>query len=135
MSENVNIFEEASRLRLRFSTPQGMLTVEDLWDLPLTSTRSAANLDDIARACSKRVKEAATESFVTRPAKTDEAAQLALDVAKRVIEVRLAENEAASKARREEKERLLGILSEKKDEELIKGSSVEEIEARIAALA
>lgn len=136
MSEQ-NIFEQASRLSLRFSTPQGTLVVEDLWKLPLTSANPArANLDDIARACSQRVKESSTESFVTRPAKTDETAQLALDLVKRVIEVRLAENEAAAtaKARKEERERLLAILSDKEDEQL-KGSSVEDIKARIAALA
>jgi hypothetical protein len=38
----MNIFEQATRAKIRFSTPVGMLSVEDLWDLPLTSTQGQA---------------------------------------------------------------------------------------------
>jgi hypothetical protein len=30
----MNIFEQASRLRLRFESSKGQLIVEDLWELP-----------------------------------------------------------------------------------------------------
>ena len=43
------MFEKASRLKLRFSTSIGMLSAEDLWDLPLSSRNGTANLDDVAR--------------------------------------------------------------------------------------
>ena len=36
-----NLFERATLLKLRFTTEYGMISVEDLWDLPLTTTRPA----------------------------------------------------------------------------------------------
>ena len=42
------IFMKATQKKLRFDSTQGLLTVEDLWDLPLTGTNKKANLDDIA---------------------------------------------------------------------------------------
>ena len=47
----VNIFEQASRNKLRFDTNiKGVISTEDLWDLPLTSDTGRVNLDDIAKA-------------------------------------------------------------------------------------
>ena len=66
-------FEKASRIRLRFDTPQGSLTVEDLWQLPLTSRTGRANLDDIAKSLNRQLKETAEESFVVKNNKTNEA--------------------------------------------------------------
>ena len=46
----MDIFEQASRLKLRFPSPLGTLSTEDLWHLPLTSTTGKANLNDIGKA-------------------------------------------------------------------------------------
>ena len=94
MSEENTLFEQASRLKLRFGSPQGPLTVDDLWDLPLTSRTNRANLDDIARFYSRELKEQETESFVTKPARKDKILVLGFEIVKRVIEVRLEENKA-----------------------------------------
>ena len=128
-------FEKASRIRLRFDTPQGSLTVEDLWALPLTSRTGRANLDDIAKSLNRQLKETAEESFVVKNNKTNEGLQLAFDLVKHVIEVRVAENEAADQAaaKKEQKQKLLALIVEKKDEDL-KGKTVEELEAMVGAL-
>lgn len=129
------MFEKASRVRLRFETQQGMLDVEDLWDVPLTSTRGRANLDDIARSLSKKLKETETESFVVKTPKADEATQLAFDLVKHIIEVRLAENEAAQliKTNKEKKQRLLALIA-KKENEQDEGRSLEDLRAEAEGL-
>ena len=50
------MFEKASRMKLRFNTQRGVLSVEDLWDLPLIQ------LDNIAIALNKKLQESKTES-------------------------------------------------------------------------
>jgi hypothetical protein len=45
MSDTTDVlFQKATRAKLRFETPKGLLSVEDLWDLPLTSAINKANL-------------------------------------------------------------------------------------------
>ena len=41
----MNTYREASRAKLRFQSPRGSLSVEDLWDIPLTGPFS---LNEIA---------------------------------------------------------------------------------------
>ena len=128
------MFEKAVRQKLRFNTAVGMLTVEDLWDLPLTSTRSA-NLNDIAKALNRELKAAADEDFVNLATKPNEGLQLAFDVVKHIIDVRLAENSDAKQAseRREKKARLLELIAHKQDESLA-SKSIEKLTAMVEAL-
>ena len=128
------MFEKAARLALRFTTPKGSLTVEDLWDLPLTSA-SGASLDNIAKGLNRQIKEATTESFVVKTSKADEELQLKFDIVKHIIEVRLAENEVAKNAaaKKVQKAKLLEVLSRKQDAAL-EQKTPEEIEQMIAAL-
>lgn len=123
-------FEKASRHALRFTTPKGAVTTEDLWDLPLTAANGGASLNNIALTINRQLKETETESFVDPAPKTDAVLQLKLDIVKHVISVRQAENEAAksAKAIKEQKQKLLEILDRKKNAEL-EGKSVEELEA------
>lgn len=131
----MNIFEQASRNKIRFASTKGDLTTEQLWDLPLTS-RNGFDLDAVAREANREVKALSEESFVApvqSAAKTS--ADLKLEVVKHIIAVRLAEKEAATSAasRRAERERLMTILDQKKDAEL-QGLTREELEKRIADL-
>lgn len=129
------MFEKASRLQLRFDTPKGLLSVEDLWQLPLTSNTGKANLDDIARELDAKVKNTSTVSFVNKPAKADETVQLGFDIVKRVIDVRLEERDAAAtaEANKQKKQKLLAILEAKENEGLSQ-LSMEDLRAQINAL-
>ena len=134
MTEN-NIFEYATRNKLRFPSVRGELSAEALWDVPLRSSDDF-NLDKIARAASKAFKDATEESFVA-PVRTPAHTRLEmiLAVVKRVIDVKL-DDEVSAKRRAEnktEREKLLKILAEKQDGKL-SDLSEKELQKRIAAL-
>lgn len=90
----LELFERASKKKLRFETDLGTLSVEDLWDLPLQATRGV-NLDDLAKSFSKALKEEEEESFVEKPKPNKKLADLRLRFAivKRIIEVQLEARE------------------------------------------
>lgn len=136
MSEMSALFERASRLKVRFETAKGNLTVEDLWDLPLTS-RNGNNLDEIAKELHRKVKESAEiESFVKKAVKKDTVTLLKFEVVKYIIDVRLAEEEAAEKrkANADRKAKLLALVAQKENESDL-SKSREELLAEIQALA
>lgn len=129
-------FESASRVKLRFETPNGSLSVEDLWDLPLTAKTNRANLDDIAKGLSRKLRESAEESFVSRRSDSDAATELAFEIVKHIISVRVAEADAKLDAERRRQEiAKIDELIASKQHEALASESVEELRARRAALA
>ena len=135
MSNTTNIFEKASRRQLRFESTKGELTVEQLWELPLTSA-TRVNLDALAQAVNRELKSLDEESFVQKtsnPRKTT--LQLKLDILKHIIATRVAEQDAAEQAqtKKAEREKLQEILAAKQDAAL-ENLTVEELEARLASL-
>lgn len=128
------MFEKASRLKIRFVTTKGDLSVEDLWDLPLTSERGVS-LDGIARALNKKLKSTDDVSFVVNVAKVDELAQLQFDIAKHIIDVRVAEAKALSdkRAKKEKKDALLALIAEKEGDAM-KGLPLEDLRKQLAEL-
>jgi hypothetical protein len=130
-----NIFEQASRKALRFNSVRGALSVEQLWDLPLTS-KSGFDLDTVAKSANSELKALTEESFVvtkTNPAKS--LAELKLEVVKHVIAVTIQENalEASAAARKQEKAKLLDVLGQKQDQELL-ALTPDQIRQKIEAL-
>jgi len=130
-----NIFALATRKAIRFPSNQGLIDVEQLWDLPLTA-RNTNDLDTVAKNIHRELTALNEESFVatkTNPAKADKV--LAMDVVKFIISVKLAEAEEAQNARakKAEREKLLGIL-EVKEAQALNDLSADEIRQRLAAL-
>ena len=82
----MNIFEQASRRGLRFTTGQGAVTTEDLWDMPLTHARRGYSLDDLAKDLRRQLKDNEEVSFVTPVTRSDEVLQLKFDIVKHIIE-------------------------------------------------
>lgn len=129
------MFDKATRLKLRFDSPKGALSVEDLWDLPLTSATGKPNLNDIAIGLHHELRENQTISFVTPAAPKSEELQLKFDVVKHVIDVRVTERDKAAEAakRAETKQKILATLEAKEDEAL-KSKSPEELRQLLATL-
>lgn len=132
MDNTTNVFLEATRQGLRFSTTQGLLSVEDLWDLPLTSQRGSS-LDSLAVSLSKLIRDS-SESYVD-PTTANEELQLKFAVVKQIIDIELAEREAAKAAREkaEKKQKILAILERKQDAAL-ENASAEELQTILATL-
>jgi hypothetical protein len=128
------MFEQASRLKIRFETSKGLLSVEDLWDLPLTSDTGRANLDDLARGLHQHLKDAGDNVSFVSPVenKADERLQLGFDVVKHIIGVRVAERDAAKAEtdRKARKQRIMSIIAQKEDEKL-SSTSLEELRAML----
>lgn len=128
----MNIFEQATKNKLRFSTSKGNITTEDLWSLPLTQ------LDKLAQKLQKEVEATkGTKSFITpTPVSTGiRTDQLRFDVCLHIINVKLAERDAA-KLRTEkaaQKARIMEIIAQKQDESLV-GKSMEDLQKMLEQL-
>lgn len=133
----IDIFEYAARNKLRFPSPVGQLTAEQLWDLPLTTTKDGrGSLDGTARAISAELRSITEDSFVeVRPNPNKAPLETALEVVKHVIATKQAEAKAEQdkKDRAQKREKLLEALADRENEE-IKSKSKEELLAELQAL-
>ena len=131
------MFAKATRLKLRFDTPKGQLSAEDLWDLPLTSQTGKANLDDLARGLDRQIRDAGNDVSFVNPSSQKESTELQLkfDIVKHIIDVRVAERQEAEtkKATSERKQTLLAIIAQKENAEL-QGASLEDLRKMVEAL-
>ena len=120
------MFKKASKLKLRFNTDRGVLTVEDLWDLDLES------LDILFKDLNKSLKETDEESLLTVKTTANTKLQLKVNIIKDVVSDKLAdverrESEAELKERRK---LLLGVKAERQKETLL-GMSEEDIDKEL----
>jgi hypothetical protein len=122
------MFEQATRMKLRYSTSQGVLSTEDLWNVSLEK------LNTLAKALNKEIKEAEEENFLAENT-VDKETKLKFEIVKYIIHIRLEEKKAAKEKAEKaaEKEKLLKVLEQKQASEL-EGLSVEEIQQRIENL-
>lgn len=131
----MNMFEQASRLALRFPSTKGPLTVEQLWDLPLTK-ENGPSLNSVAQDCNRRIKEQGEENFVETQSKASAELQLQFDIVRHIIAVRKEENAAklnAANVRQQLAE--LDELIAAKQQDSLKELSVDELVRRRAELA
>lgn len=109
-----NIFERASKKKLRFKSTKGMLSTEVLWELSLQ------DLDKIAIETNKKIKENDVESFINTPKKELSDDKLRLDILKHVIEYRLALKERSKERANTEAKiaQIKSLITENENKEL-----------------
>ena len=115
-----NLFEYATRNKLRFASAKGELNIEQLWEVPLRSN-DLFNLDAIARTANKAWKDATEESFVeTKRTEKHVRLEAALDVVKFIIQYKMDAEEAAKKKadNKQRREKLIKALQEKQEGKL-----------------
>lgn len=132
-----NIFEIATRDAYRFDTGKGLLSVEELWDLPLSSEKGTslngifASLGDAIEAAGK----ATGHSLVNPAAKIDASLGVKSAIVKHIFEVRSAENKAKlDKVARAESRRIIEDTIRAKKADQIASTSLEDLEKQLAAL-
>lgn len=120
------MFDKATRMKLRFESNKGLLSVEQVWDLSLTA------LNEMAKGLSRQVKAAETdeEDFIGTKSNVDSELQLRFDVVKHIIGVKLKERDDIKDAaeRKANNQVILELIQRKKQQEL-EGKSIEELEA------
>lgn len=130
--ELAELLTTAARKKYRFDTVRGQVTVEDLWDMPLTGGRDNFNLDTLAIQLDEAVD---TKSFVKRRTSTANVNQHKLDIVKHVIDTKVAELDAAevAAANKVKKEKLLAALASKEEQKFV-AMSEEDIRKELATL-
>lgn len=135
MSER-NLFEAATRLKLRFPTSVGLIAIEDLWDLPLISD-GRPSLNSVAQAINTELKAAGEENFVeTRIDKRKVELELKLEIVKHIIAIRQEEAEKRSRAAAnlELRRKIEAELAQRQNQAL-GNTSTEELQKQLDALA
>lgn len=131
-----DIYKIAAQKKLRFPAKNGLLTAEQLFDLPLKSV-AGFDLDTVAKNINRQLKTAGEESFVEDTSADPQKAALtvALDVVKDVIAVKQAENKAARLLadRKAERAKLLDAIAAKEDQGRA-AMSLDELRKKLDAL-
>lgn len=132
----MSMYKKAAKLKIRFITSRGPLSIEQLMDLSMTE------LEKLVRAQHKVLKEAAKvdsdaelEFLEVNKTPKENIEQLKFDILKDIYMDK--KNEKADKLADEEKrkrrERLAELIAEKKDA-ADKGKTLEELEKELAEL-
>ena len=120
MTQNVNMFEMATRNQFRFAF-KGMISVEDLWQL------SPRELDSIYKSLNSELKKVKEESLLEVKTKEDQILDIKIEIVKYIFKCKLEEEQLRLKAKeqKEKEQRLLEVLSKKQDEDLYSKSAEE----------
>lgn len=119
-------FKLATKHKLRFSTPKGSLSTEQLWDLSLNA------LDSLAVELDEQMQQSGKKSFLKKTTQEDKVLKLQFDIVLEIMNTKNEEMQAASKAKeiKEHNDKIIALIAEKQDESL-KGMSIEELQGMI----
>lgn len=119
----------ASKKKLRFATPKGNLSTEDLWDLTLEQ------LDKLCVNLSEQLEKNETKSFLKTVNKDQGDKKLKHDIAMTILSKRVEEAEmAATRSARLQEKAKIERLIERKEEAELESMSIEDLKARAKEL-
>lgn len=120
------MYKEASKIKLRFSTTKGSLSVEQLWDLALT------DLDSLAVSLEEAYKNSKGKSFLVKKTSKNKVIKLQFDIVLDILTTKVEENEAAKDAAetKAHNQKILQLIAKKQDDEL-EGKSIKELESML----
>ncbi|MDE7245233.1 MAG: hypothetical protein K2O18_14850 [Oscillospiraceae bacterium] len=126
--ETNKMFEIAVRNKFRFPF-KGAISVEDLWDL------SVQQLDGIFKTLKSQEQKAQEESLLETRTPEDEVLKIKIEIIRHIVTVKLDEANQAERAKetRDQKQKILGILAEKQNEDL-RNKTPEELRAMLEQL-
>jgi len=116
-------FIKASKQSLRFNTTNGCFSSEDLWHYSLTS------LDTYVVSLGNKLKSTQTESYIKPALPVDKEMQLQFDVAKEILEIRVADLDKARKTQitKAKNAKIREAIANKQDS-VLQESSLEDLE-------
>ena len=130
-----HLFVIASRKKYRFTSNRGPLTVEQLWDLPLTIA-DGFDLNGVAREQARALSDLQQQDFVgTQNSAAVTAATDKLDIVKFIIKAKQDEAEArrAAADNRQRRDVLLAAL-EQKETAALQALTPEQLRAELEKL-
>jgi len=126
------MYKQAAQLKLRFDTPKGVLSVEQMWDL------TKDELAQVAKKLRKKIKDTAKSddeelTFLEEkqsPAQKEDT--LRFNIVKDIYTTKVAaEKESLEEAQKRQKnQKILELIARKQDQEL-EGKSIEELQAML----
>lgn len=126
---------KALRSKVRFATNRGPMTIEQLFEMPLTS-RDDFNLEMVAQAVHTELEKAGAKSFVgskSNPKKVE--LQVKMDIVIWVIQIKEAENEAKrDKVSKDAQRELLRQALANAQSSALSEMTVEQIQAKLKEL-
>jgi hypothetical protein len=130
----MDIFKRGTKENLMFSTNKGLISIHDLWHMPLTS-KNGFDLDTVWKSIKSEVTTVQEESLIVNPSPTNTIEKLKLNIVTEIITDRLAERDAATTRldKSDKKAKLLAALAEQENNEL-KSKSSEDIRKMISEL-
>jgi hypothetical protein len=122
------MFEQASKLKLRFKVSNGLVSTEDLWDLPLVG------LDDIARKLYKELNDTEV-SFIDDTTDANKLIELKFNIVKHIIDIKKAAKLAVQeqKANAARKAQLMQIIESKQNAQLL-DMSIDDLRKELESL-
>lgn len=133
----MNIFEYAARHKVRFTSPRGNLTVEQLFDLPLVDKRGGTiDLETVARTTNGELREIGEESFVsTSPDPLRAVTEIKMEIIKYVIAAKQADvQRAVDAAKRASIRARVSEAIAKKEDAAFDDMSVDDLRKQLAEL-